>query len=203
MARAFHSLWLCALLVSCGGSQDASPLPGRPAPADEDPVPAPAGAKDGPHISRSVGQEGGAVVFWPRVIPKSDDPAIAQLAGALQQRLYEVTKKVVPANVVDLRPEPERVCPKAGCAAITVGVLLTAQGGGCTAVALVSGKGQAPIKLIPWAGKVTLAQTEVPFRDFPENQVTIRDSVPCPDLMAKLADKEGQVRAAIKAALKE
>lgn len=203
MGRYFHSLWLCAL-VSCGGSQDASPIPGRPAPVEDDPV-APSGAseKDGPHISRSVGKEGGAVVFWPRVIPKSDDPAITKLAGELQQKLAEVTKKVVAADAVDVRPEPERVCPKAGCAAITVGVLLTAQGGGCTAVALVSGAGQSATKLIPWAGKVTLAQTEVPFRDYPESQVTIRDSVPCPELIAKLAAKEAELRGAIKAALTE
>jgi len=162
-------------------------------------APAPSRTEDGPHISRSVGEDGGVIVFWPRVIPSSDDAGIRDLAGELQRRLVELTNKVVGDRRVDVRPEPERVCPRMGCAAMTVGVLLTHQGGGCTAVALVSGSGKGAAQLVPWAGKVELKKTEVPFRDYPESQVTIRDAIPCKDLIAALADADSSIRGAIKA----
>ena len=85
---------------------------------------------------------------------------------------------------------------------MTLGVLLTHRGGGCTAIALVSKKGKAPAKLVPWAGTVDLRDRQVPFREFPESQVTIRDGVPCAELASKLDDKDKELRGAIKAALK-
>jgi hypothetical protein len=153
--------------------------------------------KDGPHISRSVGKEGGVVVFWPRVIPKTEEPAITSLAGDLQKRLAELARKALPGREVDVRPEPERVCPRAGCEAMTVGVLLTHGGGGCSALALVSEPGTSPQRIIPWAGIVKLASQEVPFREYPESHVTIRDSVPCSDLLAALSKREAEVVKAI------
>jgi hypothetical protein len=200
---------LC-LMIGCGGGQDAALKPGRPAPVEDDPVAAANGdgsgpvaaanSADGPHISRSVGVDGGAVVFWPRVIPKTSDATINALARDMQAKIVELTKKAVGEDKIDVRPEPERVCPKMGCAAMTVGVLLTHVGGGCTAVALVSGSGQAPQKLVPWAGKVAMAKTEVPFREYAESEITIRDAVPCKDLLAAMAARDIDVRGAIKAA---
>jgi hypothetical protein len=199
MRDRFHSVCLAIALSACGGAEDKPLPPGRPAPADPVAPPAPA-EPDGPHISRSVGVEDGAIVFWPRVIPKTDDPKITAVATDLQRRLFDVTAKVVKKELIDMRPEPERVCPKAGCKAMTVGVLLTHSGGGCTAIALVSGAGTAPAELVPWGGKVSLAKTDVPFREYPENEVTIRDAVPCDQLASKLGERDGAVRAAIKAA---
>src|SRR5690606_23761451 len=104
------------------------------APGERGPAPAP-GSQDGPEISRSVGEEGGLVVFWPRVIPRTDDAAIRGHAAKLQERLVAIAKKKYKSKI-DVRPEPERVCPQRGCDAATLGVLLTHRDGGCTATAL-------------------------------------------------------------------
>jgi hypothetical protein len=136
-------------------------------------------------------------VFWPRVIPRTDDPAIGKLAGELQGKLVTLAAKAAPGRKVDRRPEPERVCPRAGCDAMTLGVLLVHGGGGCTALGLVSGAGTGEQRIVPWAGVVKLAQDRIPFRDHPENQVTIRDAVPCKDLIGKLAEAEGDVVKAV------
>lgn len=208
--------WLIAamLLTACSGGNDGRPAPGRPAPVekfDDDhsgvsqaagkpastPKPAPAPAnQDGPHISRSVGEEGGLVVFWPRVIPKTDDAEIRGYAKQLQQRLVAIAGSKF-KDKIDMRPEPERVCPQKGCKAKTLGVLLLHRGGGCTAIALVGQPGKSPTKLVPWAGVVTLKKDEVPFRDYPESEVTIRDAVPCGELMSKLAENEKDIAAAL------
>jgi hypothetical protein len=199
---------LCVLLAACGPKKSAR----DPAPegdvtaaegetpaggAGEDPTPKGAGPNDAPEISRSVGKQGGAVVFWPRVIPRSDDPAIDALAGKLQQRLVDVAKKGLGGKEIDIRPKPERVCPREGCEAMTVGVLLLHAGGGCSALALVSGPGKSATKLVPWAGLVELKQSEVPFREHPESQVTIKDAVPCDKLIESLDAKEADVVAAL------
>ncbi len=140
------------------------------------------------------------VVFWPRVIPRTEEATVVALAADLQKQLVAVTKKALPGRKIDVRPQPERVCPRSGCAAMTVGVLLTHGGGGCTAMALVSEPGTSPQQIVPWGGLVKLAETEVPFREHPENKVTIRDSVPCQDLLGALAKREAKVVAAIQAA---
>ena len=179
-------------------------MPGRPAPVSDDPVAPPpepvVKSQDGPHISRSGGKSGGIVVFWPRVIPKTDDPEIKAIARKLQNKVAGVAEKVVGKKRLDIRPEPERVCPQSGCKAMTVGVLLTHSGGGCTAIALISGSGKAAAKLAPWSGKVDLKRSSVPFREYPESEVTIRDAVPCDQLVASLDGGAGNIRGAIKAA---
>ncbi len=164
--------------------------------------PAGATSKDAPEISRSVGEKGGVVLFWPRVIPRSDDPAISKLAGELQGKLATLAQKAVPGARLDQRPEPERVCPRDGCAAMTVGVLLVHAQGGCTALGLVSGPGTAEQQIVPWAGVVKLAKERIPFRDHPESQVTIRDAVPCKDLLGKLAERQEEIVKAISATAK-
>ena len=83
---------------------------------------------------------------------------------------------------------------------MTVGVLLTHGGGGCTVLALVSEPGTEPQRIVPWAGIVKLAKEEVPFREYPESQVTVRDSVPCTELLAALSKREAEVVKAISAA---
>ena len=135
-------------------------------------------------------------MFWPRVIPKTDDATITGYAKQLQQRLVAIASKKYEGKI-DMRPSPERVCPQTGCKASTLGVLLTHRGGGCTAIALVSKPGKAPARLVPWAGVVELAKDTVEFRAYPESQVTINDAVPCDKLLEALAAKNKDVEAAL------
>lgn len=206
-------IWLAAaaalMLTACGSS------PPPPSTADDAQSPADEGAstsddegategrsstQDAPEISRSQGKEGGVVVFWPRVIPRTDDVEIRRLAGKLQDRLTAVVKKAVPNAEVDVRPEPERVCQRAGCAGMTVGVLLTASGGGCVALALVSPPGPSPQHIVPWVGDVELKTQRVDFREPPENSVTVKDMESCDKLLDKLGDREADIVKAIQEA---
>jgi hypothetical protein len=184
------------MLCGCGPKTEAETPTDEPAPGSDEPGPKTAGDRDAPEISRSLGEKGGIVVFWPRVIPRSGDPEIKALAGKLQERLRDIAGKN--GGTVDVRPEPERVCPEDGCNASTLGALLVHKDGGCTVLGLVSGSGQAPVRIIPWAGLVKLKKDSVPFRDLPENEVTVRDAVPCKDLIDKLGEKEADVAAALK-----
>jgi hypothetical protein len=151
---------------------------------------------DAPQISRSVGVEGGFVVLWPRTVGSPQSPNVPPaIARDLQAHLAQIVSRVAAGKPVDVRPEPERVCPRSGCAATSVGVLLAYSAGGCAAVALVSDKGSSPQELVPWGGTLTLKAAEVPFREPPEAVVGVADFVPCGDLIQALADKD--VEAAI------
>jgi hypothetical protein len=172
---------------------NTTPQPDSTGAAQTDPT------KDAPEISRSAGKEGGVVVLWPRVVPRTDDPAMRDLAASLQQRLGEMVAKAVPRRERDVRPEPERVCPKTGCAAMTVGAVLTYKDKGCVAVALVAKAGQEPSKLIPWAGTVELKNNEIAFRAPAESMLTVTDMVPC----AKLIESLGKADAAVVKAIRE
>ncbi len=159
-------------------------------------------AGDSPQISRSVGEPGGVVVLWPRVIPASDAPATHQAAVQVQKYLQGLVTEVLPERAVDVRPEPERVCPQAGCKAMTVGALLVNSGEACAVIGLISGPGRAPAQMIPWAGKVDLKQPAVPFREHPESFVTLRDFQRCKSLLEPLKTGEQAMKAAIVAASK-
>lgn len=160
---------------------------------------------DAPEISRSVGEEGGVIVLWPRVVPKSDDPAVQELAAAVQARLSSTAKQI--ADNVDTRPEPERVCPKGnGCKAVSLGAVVTVKGGGCSVVALVGPPGVSSTRLVPWIGGVELRATTVPFREPPENQITVAEFAPCDKVRQDIASNappgdETKLTAAIKEAL--
>ena len=61
---------------------------------------------DAPEISRSVGQTGGVVVFWPRIVPRSvgGDPQMHAIAQRLQERLAakeieQIDKQIVAAQI--------------------------------------------------------------------------------------------------------
>ena len=154
---------------------------------------------DAPEISRSVGVEGGVVLFWPRVVPRSSDPELSALAGAVQRHLRMLVERELPGRPVDQRPEPERVCPQAGCEAMTVGALIARNGTGCVVVALISGPGRAPARLIPWVGGATPRVAQVPFREPPESHITITDFAVCDDVVSQLAAGESAVAQAIAA----
>lgn len=156
--------------------------------------------KDAPEISRSSGEAGGVVVFWPRIIPRSDDAETRALATAVQEKLVALVKQTLPGKPVDVRPEPERVCPQDGCAATTVGVLLTRSKDSCAALALVSPSGKSPSRIVPWVGDATVHSPSVPFREPPEKHVKLDDLVRCSKLVEGLDKRADAVAAEIRSA---
>ncbi len=201
-----------ALLLGCG----VSTIPQRPLHHEEE-VEEPGGrnkavhyshANDSAEISRSLGAPGGVVVLWPRIVPRSEDPATLAMAEQVQARLATMAKKSA-GDAVDRRPSPERVCPKdGGCRGASVGAVIAVKDKGCALVAVVSGPGIAPARLVPWAGTVKLRSSESPFREPPENEITVEEFVPCDKLAADLSANappgdESPVEAAISAAVKK
>lgn len=163
-------------------------------------------SNDAPEISRSVGVAGGVVVLWPRIVltrqgPAKPDDATRELAKSLQARAADLVRSAAGGRNVDVRPEPERVCPRAGCTAATVGVLFAKAGDGCAAVALVSAPGKSPARLVPWLGASTLTKDSVPFREQAEEAVRVKDFSRC-SALAEEKDRDGDVVAAVKSALK-
>lgn len=142
-------------------------------------------ANDSPEISRGVGVAGGVVVLWPRVVPRSEDPAVLELAAKVQARLAALAGKA--GKDVDRRPKPERVCPRGtGCTGKSLGAVLAMREGGCAVVAVVGPPGQEPVALVPLAGTVELKSKTVPFRDPPENAVTVSEFANCEKLAKDL-----------------
>jgi hypothetical protein len=138
-------------------------------------------------------------VLWPRIIPRSEVDPSAELAASVQARLVEVARRVFPGRELDVRPKGERSCPEGGCKGGSLGVLLLKSGSsGCALVFLIGKPLRAPIKLVPWLGKLDLKKDEVGFRDPPESQVTIRDYAACEDVAkaaaAPVADAERTLR---------
>jgi hypothetical protein len=193
---ALTALWL----AGCGAAGVEPSSGGDASPADEPAEIEGANENDAPEISRGVGEEGGVVVLWPRVIPATEDAEIVALAGSLQQRLTEVARAAVPGGAIDTRPQPERVCPRSGCRAASLGAVLVHVDGGCVALGLVAEPGASPTRILAWAGDVKLGKTEVPFREPPESEVKIVDAVPCKDLGKALGDAPAELSDALAAA---
>ncbi|MBI5534277.1 MAG: hypothetical protein HY898_16250 [Deltaproteobacteria bacterium] len=168
----------------------------------------PASTNDAPEISRSQGTPGGVVVLWPRVVlPRKgempDEASTRQLAGRLQAKLASMLRDKFPGVPVDVRPEPERVCPRAGCVAASVGILFTRSGkGGCTATVLASRQGDSPARLVPWAGGVKLKDETVPFREAPELRVRVMDHAACESLIEEAGKRDPEVEEAIRGVLR-
>ncbi len=174
----------------------------RPAPAGElkpDPVLiSDAGIRD-LRVSASRGQAGGVVVLWPRVVPSSQTEAARPVAAAIQQQLRQLTTHAAPGKPLDVRPEPERVCPRAGCAGASVGAMLAiSPGGACAVVGWVAGPGPGTMRLFPWVGEVTLKQEVIDFREPPESFVVIEDYASCESVAAKLAQGNPAMEAALR-----
>jgi hypothetical protein len=187
-------LLLTWVLVGCGSTPTSVSQPM----ADPD-DPAYAASLEGPsdsRVSRSRGSEGGVVVLWPRVIEGAEAEA-----PIVQARMQQVAERVVAASLVDLRPEPERVCPQGGCLAASIGAVIRRNEDGCAVIASVSGPGTTPARLVPWAGTIELRNTNVPFREAPEQHIRIREFVPCAELVDALAGGEAEVEAAIRDAV--
>lgn len=169
--------------------------PGYRPPADDD--------KEyilGPEISHSRGVEGGIVLLWPRVVPMAQTAAMRGPAKALQDRLRSMLEQHFPGRPIDVRPEPERVCPKTGCLATSVGVLIgVREGESCVAVVIVSPPGRSDQLLMPWAGLVT-TKLQVPFREPPESSMQIQEMVPCDKLTEVTLEREDRVKEALRVA---
>ncbi len=159
-----------------------------------------ASAEDAPEISRSTGTAGGTLVFWPRVIPRTDDPAIQQAAASVQAQLVKLVHQARPDSSIDIRPEPERVCPRAGCESVTIGALLVHSETACVVVGLVAGPGKSPATLVPWGGGVDLKQPTVPFRDYAESHIVVRDFAKCSDLIGATGPRNPDMVRAIQQA---
>jgi hypothetical protein len=164
-----------------------------------------AGTQNAPEITKSGGSDGGVVVLWPRIAPKSDDPEVEEIATLAQNRLASIAGEL--GVDVDKRPEPERVCPRPqGCKAVALGFVLSKREGGCALVATVSKPGESPASLVPWVGTVELRSSTVPFREPPESEVSVTEMASCSklkkDLSANAAPAdEAKLVAALKAAL--
>jgi len=178
--------------------------PPEPARAPSQPGEEGGSSNDAPQISRSVGEPGGFVVLYPRIaLPRSSagqvpDSELKSIASQLQQRLAEIAKRVRPNAKIDVRPEPERVCPRSGCKAASLGVVVTRAGAGCAAVALISAPGTSPQRLVPWAAQMRLKEQSVPFREPPERAVGVTDYVRCGDLVKDAATQDAAVEKAVK-----
>ena len=152
------------------------------------PVVAEAGA-NGPEVSRSRGKRDGVVVLWPRVVPATSDPEVLGLAGRLQERLYSAASAVVDYRRVDVRPSPERVCPRVGCRAPTVGLFLGHDEGGCVVVGMVSPPGPEASDVVPLVGDVEMVGNKLAFRSAPERTMIVQEFVPCTDVEARFNDQ--------------
>ena len=124
------------------------------------------------------------MVLWPRISPRSEDPKVVELANRIQARLERAGKSG--GDSADRRPSPERVCPREGCRGVSVGAVLAMKDKGCAVVATVGPAGAKPVTLVTLAGDVELKAKESPFRDPPENLLTVQEFVPCEKLLADL-----------------
>jgi hypothetical protein len=177
------------LVVACGASPTTSTTTSEPTtPAHT------TSSGDAPEISRSVGVDGGIIVLWPRV-SRTAEPSSRQIAAQIQERLVAIAKRA--GGPVDVRPEPERVCPRTGCKAIAVGAALLRNGDACAIVATVSDGGPSDATLVPWAGDMTLKSPVAAFREPPEAQVQVRDYASCATVIDQLAARDKDVEAAI------
>ena len=157
-------------------------------------------AGDTSTISRSPGPEGGVIVLWPRIIPGSEASRTSSLAKQLQARLKKLVGDALPGRVIEKRPEPERVCPQAGCRATSVGLVLARKGQGCVAVVVLGRPGRTLRRLVPWIGKVKLKKEWIPFRKPPESFLTIEDFARCDELVARSYGDTAEIEKMIRAA---
>lgn len=183
------------LLAACGSSTPATTSTTATTAPPPTTVTDPTGG-DAPEISRSLGEAGGVLVLWPRV--KSTE--LSSAARQIQQRLADIAQRALPGRPIDIRPEPERVCPRIGCKAISIGAALVQNGEACAVVALVSQGGPSDQVLVPWVGDITLKSPVAAFREPPESQVQVKDYARCTTIIDGLTAREKDVEAAIKMA---
>ncbi len=163
-------------------------------------LPASALAGDDPRISTSRGENGGAVVLYPRIIPASEDPEVLRIAAAIEAHTDALVRATRPKTPVDTRPAPERVCPQAGCKGVSVGSVLVHNGDTCAVAAWVAAPGRSPARPLAWSPGLTTKQASVPFREPVENALAIQDYQHCSTIVASLSARDEAVAEAIRAA---
>lgn len=158
-------------------------------------------AGDAPEISTSRGPEDGLVILWPRVVPATDNPEVTALAGRVQAYLAEVAGRT--GRPLDVRPDPERVCPKhrGGCEAPTISAFIGHADGGCVVVGLIGGVGESGQDLLPWVGQVQVRSRHIDFRVRPEDSLRVTDFVPCSAAADALSEREDLVADALREAI--
>jgi hypothetical protein len=197
---------LAIVISGCGGAPAepksvAAAAPSAPSTAEPAPTLAARTSGDAPEISRSTGTAGGVIVLWPRIIGDrgaAADPDSRQIAARIQRRLASIAAKALPGRPIDVRPEPERVCPRAGCSATAVGAVLSRSGSGCAVAALVSEPGTSPARIVPWGGRLSLRHPTVPFRQPPEQEMSVEDFQSCSAIDGDLGGHDAEVEAALK-----
>lgn len=153
---------------------------------------------DGPEISRSLGKTGGVVVLWPRTPEKA--PASVEQLAKVQIALASVAESVI--TEVDVRPAPERACPRTkGCRAASITAVVAATDGGCALVAMVSAPGKSSGTLVPWIGEFRLKETSVPFRESPESRVSVLDFGMCEEFDVALGEGREKLATALRKVL--
>ena len=182
------------VLAACGGPE--TPGLDTEFPDANDPAYAASlNAEVDPRVSTSAGVEGGIVVLWPRVIPASE--SFSDEATRVQRRLVELANRGREMDLVDVRPEPERVCPGSGCLAASVGAVLLHSETDCAVVVSVSPPGRNPARLVHWTADVDIRRTVVPFREPPEEHVDVQDFRPCSQLAADLSENTADIEQAL------
>jgi len=185
--------------AASSGVQPAPPPPPDGNPGEVDLMKSDPDRFIAPEISHSKGAAGGIVLLWPRIIPASAAADAKPLAAQIQQRLGALAQRALPGRPLDVRPDPERVCPRGGCDGMPVNVVFSRNGNACLVVAVIGNPGETPQRLVPWAGVITLRNDTVPFRDPPESQITVKDYIPCDQVLKVMTDNESFVEAAIRA----
>jgi hypothetical protein len=96
------------------------------------------------------------------------------------------------------------VCPRSGCAAVSLGVVVSVKGEACAAAALVSRPGPSPTQIVPWIGKIELKRPQTPFREPPESDMRITEFAICKKVFEEMdrgaVGDEPAVKKAIQAA---
>lgn len=152
---------------------------------------------DDPRVSTSRGHADGVVVLYPRVIPATEDPVVLEIARAIHARTEAVARKGFPSGDVDVRPEPQRVCPKAGCKAVSVGSVFVHRGETCAVAAWVAPPGKKPPRAVPWSEGLEIKPEPLEFREPVENALLVKDYQPCATLVESLGSRDGDVVKAI------
>ncbi|MCZ7680771.1 MAG: hypothetical protein M5U28_19165 [Sandaracinaceae bacterium] len=191
MARTWMAALAVLLLSGCSGGGGASAGPAESGGGEATIVI----DEDDPRVSQSAGVEGGVTVLFPRVMGlPGAEPA------ALQAHMVELARRLFPDRPIDVRPDPERVCPRAGCNGVSLGALLIVRDGSCATVGIVGGPGATDLTLTRWSGRLIVRDRVIPFREPPESHVVLQDSSPCDQLVEHLTVEDYAVEEALRAA---
>jgi hypothetical protein len=151
------------------------------------------------HTTREIGEPNELLILWPRIVPRdSVAPSVAKIAQSHAASLARVT---VSDRPIDVRPAPERSCPRTGCEATTLGILLAGDDRGCIAVAMVTPPGVSETTLLPWGGQVLIKDIKIPFGQPPEAQIRIQSSAPCDTLVDTMTSRDEAIAKALHAAM--